>query len=70
MFSDKTGTLTQNEMILAKWSIGGERFVEDESPPLRRDDLSKEQRVRITDFMRAMALCNTAVPSINEAGGL
>lgn len=32
IFSDKTGTLTQNDMILAKWYINGHVFDELKEP--------------------------------------
>lgn len=59
LFSDKTGTLTENVMIFKECSIDGQRF-HDENRNLVLEDgfvLPKEKKVK--RFLEALALCHT-----------
>jgi len=68
IFSDKTGTLTRNDMQLAKWYVANRVF---ERMPTQKcllerfesPDCSKEERVNIREFCRAVAMCNETIPS-------
>lgn len=73
IFSDKTGTLTQNVMRLSKWYIGGMLFDESASPKsilktLRGDNskLSPEEKKDLELFVRHVAICHTAIPNFTE----
>jgi len=68
IFSDKTGTLTRNDMQLAKWYIGGRIFerIPSQKCLLERyecPDCSKEEQIMIREFCRAVAMCNETIPS-------
>jgi phospholipid-transporting ATPase len=71
VFSDKTGTLTQNEMRLAKWFVHGVIYDDMQDPGgLGRKyfDLTtpKETRKIIELFTRAISLCHSVIPSVDE----
>ncbi|KAJ3328024.1 hypothetical protein HDU76_010729, partial [Blyttiomyces sp. JEL0837] len=59
IFSDKTGTLTQNEMRMAKWFSNGLILDEMEEPGVFG------QKLRL--FSRVLALCHNVIPTIDEA---
>eukprot|EP00833_Pecoramyces_ruminatium_P011235 jgi/Orpsp1_1/1185267/evm.model.c7180000092991.1 len=66
--SDKTGTLTRNDMQLSKWFIGGRIF---DRVPMQRSlmerfenpECSPEEQRMIKEFCRAVAMCNETIPS-------
>ncbi|KAF1331982.1 P-type atpase, partial [Globisporangium splendens] len=77
IFSDKTGTLTRNEMIFAKCTIAGLRYndVEMDSvkPPrpgtrfndsrlIGRLNANHSTKKEIHDFMLLLTICNTVIP--------
>ncbi|KAI9363507.1 hypothetical protein DFJ73DRAFT_792883 [Zopfochytrium polystomum] len=71
IFSDKTGTLTQNEMRLAKWYVDGIEFddMKDKGGfgrAIRDAKLPKGTLEHMQIFARAIALCHDAIPSVDE----
>ncbi|KAJ3111227.1 hypothetical protein HDU96_005884 [Phlyctochytrium bullatum] len=71
VFSDKTGTLTQNEMKLARWFVDG--LVLDEMAEsgvlgrqLRDPATPPALRARMELFSRAIATCHGVIPSVDE----
>mmetsp|Transcript_109209 Transcript_109209/g.189252 ORF Transcript_109209/g.189252 Transcript_109209/m.189252 type:complete len:1098 (-) Transcript_109209:789-4082(-) len=71
IFSDKTGTLTENRMVFAQCAVG--EYVHDEAKSaggiqeyIQRGGPDK---VRITDFMCGLALCNTVLCNVEEKTG-
>ncbi|KAJ3410192.1 hypothetical protein HDU80_000014 [Chytriomyces hyalinus] len=74
IFSDKTGTLTQNEMRLSQWYLNGEIYPDMERPgsfgeAYRSGRLPEATMRRMTLFYRVMVLCHGVIPSINEVSG-
>ena len=74
VFSDKTGTLTQNKMIFRQCSIGGSVYGVAETKLDQYVDtnlmanLAQEKEGRdIHQFLLALALCHTVVPEVNTA---
>ncbi|OUM64487.1 hypothetical protein PIROE2DRAFT_22931, partial [Piromyces sp. E2] len=68
IFSDKTGTLTRNDMQLAKWFVGGtifERIPAQKSLLIRFEDpeCPQDEQIMIREFCRAVAMCNETIPS-------
>eukprot|EP00730_Choanoeca_flexa_P004838 TRINITY_DN11817_c0_g1_i2.p1 TRINITY_DN11817_c0_g1~~TRINITY_DN11817_c0_g1_i2.p1 ORF type:complete len:1157 (+),score=344.14 TRINITY_DN11817_c0_g1_i2:140-3610(+) len=73
IFSDKTGTLTQNEMILLKCSVAGIKYgnniiEEGQSPrfndPALLDNLTNGHKTAsvIREYLTLLAVCHTVVP--------
>jgi len=68
IFSDKTGTLTRNDMQLSKWFIAGRMY---ERIPMQKSllerfenpECSPEEQKMIREFCRAIAMCNETIPS-------
>ena len=74
VFTDKTGTLTQNIMTLTAWSIEGmvfERATDSGSLMRIMQDPSVDSQFKenVRHFCRAAALCNTVIPSTDEEHG-
>ncbi|KAJ3045236.1 hypothetical protein HDV00_011108 [Rhizophlyctis rosea] len=74
IFSDKTGTLTQNDMRLHSWWVGREILEEMKEPgilrrKLERGEMDEKTRWDFTLFGRTMALCHGVIPSVNETTG-
>lgn len=58
VFSDKTGTLTRNEMKLVKYVINGEiRDINDE----QKNDGGMQKSSKFYDFFRCLTTCHTVV---------
>ncbi|KAJ3219341.1 hypothetical protein HDU67_001560 [Dinochytrium kinnereticum] len=71
VFSDKTGTLTQNEMRLARWFVDGLILDEMAEPGgfgkrLRDPTTPKHLHHTMNLFSRAIAVCHGVIPSIDE----
>eukprot|EP01113_Clastostelium_recurvatum_P031310 TRINITY_DN3896_c0_g1_i14.p1 TRINITY_DN3896_c0_g1~~TRINITY_DN3896_c0_g1_i14.p1 ORF type:complete len:1346 (+),score=355.54 TRINITY_DN3896_c0_g1_i14:1414-5451(+) len=71
VFSDKTGTLTCNEMIFSKCSVGGHVIdgIQQMTSSVLRD---KASHPALHDFMLLLAICNTVVleaPKAEDAPG-
>ncbi|KAG6610001.1 p-type atpase (p-atpase) superfamily [Phytophthora cinnamomi] len=80
IFSDKTGTLTCNEMIFAKCTIGGLRYNDIEVDPAKparpgtrfndgrliaRLNSNHSTKKEIHDFLLLLTICNTVIPETN-----
>ncbi|XP_063979649.1 phospholipid-transporting ATPase VA isoform X1 [Diachasmimorpha longicaudata] len=68
VFSDKTGTLTENKMIFRRCTVGGQDYGhrgEDENilacTRLKEDLLIGNARHRLQEFLILLAICNTVV---------
>ncbi|OQS03993.1 P-type ATPase (P-ATPase) Superfamily [Thraustotheca clavata] len=86
IFSDKTGTLTRNEMVFAKCSIAGLKYndnpsEEDDPAPrpgtrfndprlLARYDANHASKKDIHEFLVLLMICNTAIPQAQDDGGI
>ncbi|KAI9591889.1 hypothetical protein BDF19DRAFT_388940 [Syncephalis fuscata] len=72
IFSDKTGTLTQNVMRLAKWYIGQQTFDETAEPGSLKhyyETLNDaEEKELIVNFVRCVAICHGAIPVMDKDG--
>ncbi|RKO89133.1 hypothetical protein BDK51DRAFT_23151 [Blyttiomyces helicus] len=71
IFSDKTGTLTQNDMRLAHWYVDGYTMDEmiDPGALMRRiKDVSTPLHVaqKMIMFGRALSLCHSVIPATDE----
>jgi len=68
IFSDKTGTLTQNIMVLKKVTVAGVKYGEKEESPSFTDvkflEKLKSGDQSVVDFLRLMAVCHTVVPEM------
>ncbi|KAI0226825.1 Phospholipid-transporting ATPase IB [Lamellibrachia satsuma] len=65
IFSDKTGTLTRNEMVFKQCSVAGIRYEEEDeedSKLMKELKTSDEQANMIHQFMVVLAVCHTVVP--------
>ncbi|EFA85112.1 P-type ATPase [Heterostelium album PN500] len=71
LFSDKTGTLTCNEMVFNRCTIGGTVYGPDEDIHLQlNNDLANED-VRssyVREFLTCLAVCNTVVIEKSKEG--
>mgnify|MGYP001823583863 CR=1 FL=1 len=73
--SDKTGTLTRNEMMAATlaaaghdYSVGGNGYAPEGAVRWREADARPDEHAVLMEFARAAALCNDAVLHAHEAG--
>lgn len=70
IFSDKTGTLTQNVMKLSKWYVAGTVYDEMDQPGgIKRAIQGNENTEALEVFTRHIALCHSALPTTNEKTG-
>jgi len=68
IFSDKTGTVTQNTMVLSKWFVNGKIYHEADSPGSLVEEDRSFATEPISSFVKAIGLCNTVqlpVPFLN-----
>ncbi|KAJ3395120.1 hypothetical protein HDU84_002694 [Entophlyctis sp. JEL0112] len=71
VFSDKTGTLTRNEMKLCKWYVCGKVYHDMDDPgsfgrDLVRSNLLPKDAEDMRLFYRVLVLCHGVIPSISE----
>src|SRR6056297_2461732 len=73
--SDKTGTLTRNEMMAATlaaaehvYSVGGEGYSPEGAVRWREADAHPDEHTVLMEFARAAGLCNDAILHAHEAG--
>ncbi|XP_040565458.1 phospholipid-transporting ATPase IB isoform X2 [Lepeophtheirus salmonis] len=76
LFSDKTGTLTRNEMIFKRLTIGGKKYKTDESKESDIDSVlihdlknGAENAEYIRHCLILMAICHTVIPEMNDELG-
>lgn len=82
IFSDKTGTLTQNKMTADKWFIDGTiyderaepgcivKVIESSNVPAGSISKTPNDCAKVLDkFLKSLVLCNTAIPSPHEKTG-
>ncbi|PRP84971.1 putative phospholipid-transporting ATPase IA isoform b [Planoprotostelium fungivorum] len=72
IFSDKTGTLTQNKMIFDRCSVGGVVYTNmmrgSLKNTMRDPNTSAEQFDYVSDFVRALSLCHAVIAEEDEKG--
>ncbi|XP_047370409.1 phospholipid-transporting ATPase VA isoform X1 [Vespa velutina] len=68
IFSDKTGTLTENKMLFRRCAVGGQDYAHEGEgenlipcPRLKEDLLIGTFRHRLQEFLIVLATCNTVV---------
>jgi phospholipid-transporting ATPase len=71
IFSDKTGTLTQNSMKMDKWFIQGITMSEMEQPgvvfeKIRDSSIDFKTREVMEKFMTALCVCHGVIPAWDE----
>ena len=73
--SDKTGTLTRNEMMAAtlaaaehEYSVGGDGYAPEGAVRWREADAHPDEHAVLMEFARAAALCNDAMLQAHAAG--
>jgi magnesium-transporting ATPase (P-type) len=75
IFSDKTGTLTENIMTFNKASIRGVVFDEKVKPGgiaegVINQKLTEPEATQVKNFLLVMTICNTTMISLNQHGEL
>ncbi|ORY66868.1 phospholipid-translocating P-type ATPase, partial [Neocallimastix californiae] len=67
IFSDKTGTLTQNCMKLSKWFINGQIFDGANDPKCLSKIIHAQKMIDyVKEYCRAITTCNTVMPILNH----
>ncbi|XP_071839272.1 phospholipid-transporting ATPase IF-like isoform X3 [Apostichopus japonicus] len=69
MFTDKTGTLTENEMTFRQCSVRGFKYIEDNRRGLMPSGNEQASKSDVKYFKLAMALCHTVHVSEDVADG-
>ncbi|GAM27196.1 hypothetical protein SAMD00019534_103710 [Acytostelium subglobosum LB1] len=73
VFTDKTGTLTENRMLFAKCSIGNHIFGQGAGTALDDPELTQlvqHQQSDVIDFFMALSLCHSVIPTIDADGNI
>ena len=77
VFSDKTGTLTQNIMEYREASIAGKRYATDPTAQAEPDSIMiydmnnvDARKHDIKDFLILMSVCHTVIPEYSDGGKL
>ncbi|TMW45206.1 hypothetical protein DOY81_009713 [Sarcophaga bullata] len=74
IFSDKTGTLTRNEMVFKKCSIARQMYQTENTPEqslVVQHLLSKHQSADIIkEFLVLLSVCHTVIPEKNSDGSI
>jgi phospholipid-transporting ATPase len=73
IFTDKTGTLTENKMLFAKCWISGQSYDELKNPGgLARQlrSIAGVEQAEMANFLKGLSLCNTVVIAEGEGGKL
>lgn len=69
IFSDKTGTFTQNSMVMANWYVEGQSYDEMKTPGILNKALNemhgKSQKI-FKLFSQCLSLCHGVIPAIDE----
>jgi phospholipid-transporting ATPase len=66
VLSDKTGTLTQNNMKSSKWYIDGKIYDEMAEPGCLLNALRSESNPKIALFTHTLSLCHSVIPALDE----
>ncbi|XP_044737082.1 probable phospholipid-transporting ATPase IA isoform X2 [Chrysoperla carnea] len=70
IFSDKTGTLTQNIMVFKKCAIGGVQYelanTADSSDLIRNLKMNHKDSDLIEKFLTLLSICHTVIPEVVE----
>merc|ERR1712226_383679 len=72
VFSDKTGTLTQNKMVFKKCFVNGSAYDVDENLTLEwvnKTYMEDNSLGGLNDFLLMMASCNSVTPNSKANGG-
>lgn len=70
LFTDKTGTLTENIMLFKRCFINGVCYASDSPDGEQALQTDVEQSNQTREFFRALALCHTVVPEASPTGGI
>ena len=65
VFSDKTGTLTQNIMAFKYCGLDGVKYSETDKQRLK-EDFTKEPLIK--DFLTILSVCHTVIPEVTDSG--
>jgi magnesium-transporting ATPase (P-type) len=63
LFSDKTGTLTKNEMVFKKFSIDKKEYT-DKDVQLVKDSLLNDEK--LLNFFKTLVLCHSISATVNQ----
>jgi len=72
LFTDKTGTLTRNEMQFQKLHLGSKLYMTDSIAQIRSalrdvsDDDIDDENIALYNAVKAIALCHNVTPSMDE----
>ena len=78
IFSDKTGTLTSNEMVFRKCYVNGtihgkidEEFGKTDSPEyFVVNNKAHREHYKLINFLKFMAVCNTVFPTVDKENNI
>ncbi len=67
MFTDKTGTLTENDMQFRQCSVGGVKYIEKEGVLMPLNDSTATPEM-MREFLLCLALCHTVHVNKDQGG--